>query len=75
MENRYEIKTISDFLKVPGDRLDACLEEFKTGLAMARLIEIMSAGKEHPAPLERFVWIDDEKRNVTVNLTVIEAEP
>ena len=33
---RYEIEKVQDFLKVPEDRLDACLAEFRDYLEIVR---------------------------------------
>lgn len=71
---RYEIQTLNDFIHVPEDRIDRCLEDFKQALNLARLVETISASVPHPPPLNRFVWIDDDKKKITVNLTIIKGE-
>ena len=76
---QYTIQTVGDFLKVPEDRLDACLEEFKTFLEQGRafmafmemanaLAGIMGADKLKNA-VKGFVWIDDGEKNVTIRIS------
>jgi hypothetical protein len=77
---QYTIQTVGDFLKVPEDRLDACLEEFKTFLEQSRsfmeianaLAGIMGADKSQNA-VKGFVWIDDGEKNVTIRISPNEA--
>ena len=71
----YTIKEVGDFLKVPKDRLDACLEEFKTFLQASRsfmemanaMAGLLGADKSQNV-LESFVWIDDGERNGTIHI-------
>jgi hypothetical protein len=70
----YKIKTIEDFLKVPPDRLEVCLQEFKTWCEMTRPLEdaIKAVAdclyEKIELGFERgFTWIDDGERNVTIN--------
>ena len=73
---QYTIQTVGDFLKVPEDRLDACLEEFKTFLEQGRafmemanaLAGILGADKLKNA-VKGFVWIDDGEKNVTIRIS------
>lgn len=74
---QYEICTLDDFQKVPEDRLDDCLFEFKTAVNMQRsMSEIFKAvGEGLGLPSElingsmpRFVWIDDGERNATIRM-------
>lgn len=68
----YEVKTLSDFLKIPPDRLDACLEEFKTALEKAW---VLKARKPMGVLLfESFKWIDDGKKEANINVEVIFLE-
>ena len=77
---QYTIQTVGDFLKVPEDRLDACLEEFKTFLDQSRafmemanaLAGIMGADKLKNA-VKGFVWIDDGEKNVTIRISPNDA--
>ena len=77
---QYTIQTVGDFLKVPEDRLDACLEEFKTFLEQGRafmemanaLAGILGADKSQNA-VKGFVWIDDGEKNVTIRISPNDA--
>jgi hypothetical protein len=77
---QYTIQTVGDFLKVPEDRLDACLEEFKTLLEQGRafmemanaLAGILGADKLKNA-VKGFVWIDDGEKNVTIRISPNDA--
>jgi hypothetical protein len=65
---KYKIKHVRDFLEVPSDRLDACLEEFKVFLALVR-----------PFPtslfeVNAFEWIDDGKNNVDIQITLTQEK-
>ena len=68
----YTIKTLEDFLTVPEDRLEDCLKEFKSFIEILRPIKDLikatgdTFGVEAGAIAEAFVWIDDDKGNVTV---------
>jgi hypothetical protein len=72
--NTYSIKTVHDFAKVPEDRLDECLHEFKMWLALMAFAnslveecgEDASLQIQHP---QSFDWIDDGKRSFQMNLT------
>jgi hypothetical protein len=79
--NRYQIEHVRDFLSVPEDRIDACLEEFKEYLGMAR--DMMSlvktfgevVGEEATGDVGAFVWIDDGKKDRTVTIKVTPTTP
>ena len=72
MSDTYEVKALSDFLKIPPDRLDACLEEFKTALEKIRVLKACKT-------LENFIfvsfeWIDDGKRGGNTNIEIVYLE-
>ena len=77
---QYTIQTVGDFLKVPEDRLDACLEEFKTFLEQSRsfmkvadtLADLFGADKSQNA-VKGFTWIDDGEKNVTIRISPNDA--
>ncbi len=75
---RYKIKSASDFLDVPEDKLDLCLEEFKEFLVTAReIMECMPDIKEVSEELIlqiHFIWIDDGKRGGKIAVTIKEKE-
>lgn len=70
----YEIRTLDDFLKVPDDRLDACLAEFADAIRIQRRIQstfdsigaVEIFGKS-------FTWIDDGKNNMSITVDEMEA--
>lgn len=72
MSNEYEIIHVADFLKVPEDRLDACLKEFKTFVEISRahseLIEAVTEtlGIEAKSEVQSFTWVDDDEGKVTI---------
>ena len=72
MSNEYEIKHVADFLKVPEDRLDACLKEFKTFVELSRAhLKVVEAVAEElgingRGEVQAFTWIDDGEGKVTI---------
>ena len=80
----YEIETLDDFYKIPEDRLDAFLAEFRTYLSQTRelnktLGEIRAEVESRPgtAPgqlfgnhFTKFVWKDDGKNDQTIRFNV-----
>jgi hypothetical protein len=77
---QYIIQTVGDFLKVPEDRLDACLEEFKTFLEQSRAftkaadtLEDLIGGDKSKTVVQSYVWIDDGEKNVTIRISPNEA--
>ena len=71
---QYEIQTVADFLKIPEDRQADCLSEFADSLDTARtMIEIVkaagiAAGVDTNPTFGPFIWIDDGKRDQTVEV-------
>ena len=78
---RYEIWTIADFLKVPPDRLDDCLSDFRSYLEVKQPLvdyfEIVKAVAKAEGEIldglsdSPFIWIDDGRPTdrVTVEFT------
>lgn len=65
MAKTYEIRTLSDFFKVPNDRIEDCLKEFAVGLEFLKANhELM--GLEN-GQMEFFNWTDDGKKNITAD--------
>ena len=56
----YEIRTVNDFLKIPTNRLDACLREFSTSLEIAKTIS--------DSEMPEWTWVDDGDEKQTVEL-------
>ena len=68
---KYEIRSVNDFLKVPEDRIEDCLQEFHTALEMHRAMKglvDMVAGHDIDTTFPCFTWIDDGERNATLNM-------
>jgi len=65
----YNIQTLTDFLKVPPDRLPACIKDFAAFLELARSVDDIAVaitkatGKlvtpDKSATGLWFIWIDD----------------
>ncbi len=65
----YKITKVEDFLKVPEDRLEACLAEFPTFLAAAKpAVELAEAMNVRDSLEAAYVWIDDGKTDVTISV-------
>jgi hypothetical protein len=76
----YEICTVADFLKVPVERRRACLRDFATWLDIQEpLLRLMEAAGAEPGQFvfrnEIFVWIDDGKREMKVEIRTLPEEP
>ena len=74
---QYEICTLDDFQKVPEDRLDECLYEFKTAINMQRAMSVLVNALGEGlgltpelinSSMPRFVWVDDGERNATIRM-------
>lgn len=76
--NTYRIERVTDFLKVPHGRLPMCLEEFADYLGLAcdliKLTDAVSGGTA-TAEIGPFIWVDDGKRNKTITIVPMTAEP
>lgn len=75
MSDRYEIEHISDIFKIPEDRFDDFLVDFKSfyllGKPMAELIETIAdeaAKLQVKSTIQKMAWIDDGKHDVKINL-------
>ncbi len=71
----YRIATVQDFLKVPEDRLEECLHEFRDYLAIARDVTALAkaagellGAKETETEVGCFTWCDDGIRKGTLRL-------
>ena len=62
---KYEIETVRDFTKIPPDRLEVCLSEFKMWVALASGASAITGGR---VVGEKFTWIDDGKTSVTIDI-------
>lgn len=77
-DKQYRIETVNDFMQIPLDRIDACVEEFVEGLKHAKqmsdntemLIGILGSEVSAKVDFCGFTWIDDDKNEKTYNATV-----
>ena len=83
MSERYEIKTVSDFTKVPADKVSECLQDFSEWLSLmsqhkqleSLLDKLAETDGAFSTQKEVFVWVDDGKRGVSgVEFSVKEAD-
>lgn len=61
----YEIRSVHDFARVPRDRRDTCLREFRIWLELVDAVQEMMLFK----PLKSFIWIDDDKHEATIGIS------
>lgn len=68
----YQLNTFNDFLKVPADRIEQCLEEFKEAVLVAHAANELAkaAGDSKGAELTHLVWKDDGKEALTLNVEI-----
>jgi hypothetical protein len=80
----YEIKTIADFDQVPSDRIDECLEDFKSFLVLRNatlgMIREIGIQMKEEGDLDEdvdtnnlfqcdtFKWVDDGLKKATITL-------
>ncbi len=62
MSQTYELRTISDLLKVPLERRADCLREIEYSLALHEL----ALGEGAGATIEVFEWCDDGDKSVSL---------
>lgn len=79
----YKIEHVRDLLQIPTERIDACLDELKDYLAVARIVlaaakvwEEMHDVKMKPEDIAvgGFEWTDDGLREGTVRFIPKEAK-
>lgn len=66
-DNRYPIENINDLFNIPADKLELCLSELKQAIEEARYISMICSS---PIKMGKFIWIDDEKGERTINLEI-----
>ena len=70
--NTYTMRTVLDFAQVPAERRATCLEEFGVFLALNEALTVIAANagvkREDMGLLDKFIWIDDGKRDVEVRV-------
>lgn len=63
MGESYQLETISDLLKIPPNRLSACLRDLEYGIQMAHFVI-----GDQPSTFDGFVWTDDGDHSVNVSV-------
>ena len=67
----YPVKTVTDFLAVPADKIDACLADFAMWVRMCHMKAEIDAGIEGllgvalPLRTDSFLWVDDGQTGVS----------
>ncbi len=72
----YTIKSLEDFYKIPEDKIDECLKDFKVWLELGRAInEFQEMIGLNFIERAGFVWIDDNQtgvRNIQISVQIKE---
>ena len=66
---RYELRSVADFLSVPEDKRAHCLADFRLWLVMVG--EMAAHFRDVPGikvPLDRFTWLDDGKHDAHIHV-------
>lgn len=77
MPERYELKTVADFFKVPAEKRAACIHDFGLWLEMHDgFRELFSGISGVRAHTETFGWIDDDKHDAVIRTDIVHtSEP
>lgn len=69
MRNKtYEISKISDFLKIPSDRIEDCMAELAQHLkAVKSSFEMIDIDPSHG--MSKLVWTDDGKEDLNIKIS------
>lgn len=76
----YTIRTTTDFLKIPHDRLGACLRDFqhflKARREVERLVLMVASAMGHEPPRNTggvpvFIWRDDDKPGGVIKFNIL----
>ncbi len=71
---KYEIKTVADFFKLPPEKVNQCLDEFKSFIAFYHLTKAIEREVGETINCDPvFNWIDDGKTDITAQLNNIET--
>ena len=73
MSDRYEIKTVSDFRKVPPEKQSECLQDFAEWLSLMQhhkhieslMDELADTSGAFSTVMDTFIWVDDGQRGVS----------
>jgi len=75
---KYTIRSISDLLDIPPDRLDDCLKELTVGVKLVHLADTVARTEGIENALEGtrklwdadgIVWCDDQDKTIHVEMT------
>lgn len=68
MSKQYKVKNIGDFLKIPSDRIRACLMEMADSMEPVKA-NLESLGLDPSGTeIETFTWDDDGKKELSLTL-------
>lgn len=67
----YELRTISDFVALPPDKIGPCLMDFAEWLRVVYVATHLppEAGVRVNTPIDVFGWVDDGKHVMTLTVT------
>lgn len=70
MNNRYEIRTLADFIAIPSEKREHCLHDFALWCdVIERAVGLEQAfGGVVKAQTDTFVWLDDGKHDMNVRI-------
>jgi hypothetical protein len=70
MSKEYIIRSVSDFLSIPIDRLDACLAEFTEAVRVARSLKEVSNTIDPKLHFSwhELKWVDDDKNEAHISI-------
>lgn len=66
--SEYKIACLKDFLNIPADRIDSCLDELKEGLKLMHASMALGELNLNEVSFEEFTWKDDGAKNITQNM-------
>ena len=75
---KYTIRSISDLLDIPPDRLDDCLKELIVGVKLVHLADTLAKTEGIEIALEStrklwdadgIVWCDDQDKTIRIEMT------
>lgn len=71
MNNRYEIRTLEDFVNIPAEKRDHCLHDFGLWCDVMeqanKTLKHAFGGVVKPQ-METFIWLDDGKHDMNVRV-------
>ena len=69
MSKQYRIETLGDFLKIPADRIEECMEELACHLTAMRMT-IDDFGLEPQGnEVKSYTWVDGGKQDLEIKIS------